>query len=101
MDLIQTQRATVAEHLGLENEKKWSEVPLTLVQDERAFYDFTATHTGGYLGVPAGGNRAHIVFAAFFVFDHASGGERLYLDHGTLIQQLQTKKTVIAGQSQR
>jgi hypothetical protein len=40
MDLIPTQRATVAEHIRLENEQKWSEVPRTLVQDARAFYDF-------------------------------------------------------------
>jgi hypothetical protein len=140
MDLIQTQRATVAEHIRLENEQKWSEVPRTLVQDSRAFYDFvpvgqfkgiegvqqlyqiigaafsnlridisaeydmpgcsiregmiTATHTGEYLGVPASGSRACIAFAAFFVFDPDSGGmlgERLYLDHGALLQQLQRK----------
>jgi SnoaL-like polyketide cyclase len=145
MDLIQTQRATVAEHIRLENEQKWSEVPRTLVQDSRAFYDFvpvgqfkgiegvqqlyqiigaafsdlhidisaeydmpgcsiregtiTATHTGDYLGVPASGSRARVAFAAFFVFDEASGGmlgERLYLDHGALLQQLQTKNVAAA-----
>ncbi len=146
MDLIQTQRATVAEHIRLENEQKWSEVPRTLVQDARAFYDFvpvgqfkgiegvqqlyqiigaafsdlhidisaeydmpgcsiregtiTATHTGDYLGVPASGARARVAFAAFFVFDAASGGmlgERLYLDHGALLQQLQTKNVATAS----
>jgi hypothetical protein len=42
MDLIQTQRATVAEHILLENGPKWSEVPRTLVQDRRAFYNFVS-----------------------------------------------------------
>jgi hypothetical protein len=39
MDLIRQQRATVAEHIRLENEQKWSEVPRTMAQDSRAFYD--------------------------------------------------------------
>lgn len=40
MELIQKQRAKVADHIRLENEHDWSAVPLTIVQDERAFYDF-------------------------------------------------------------
>ena len=146
MDLIQRQRETVAEHIQLENEQKWSEVPRTMAQDSRAFYDFvsvgqfkgiegvqqlyqiigaafsnlqidisaeydiagcsiregriTATHTGDYLGVPPSGVRASVPFAAFFVFDAASGemlGERLYLDHGALLQQLQPKNVAAAS----
>jgi hypothetical protein len=42
MDLIERQRAKVAEHIRLENEQNWSAVPLTMVQDDRAFYDFVA-----------------------------------------------------------
>jgi SnoaL-like polyketide cyclase len=146
MDLIPTQRATVAEHIRLENEQKWTEVPRTLVQDARAFYDFvpvgqfkgiegvqqlyriigaafsnlrldisaeydlpgcsiregviTATHTGDYMGVPASGNTVRGAFAAFFVFDVATGemlGERLYLDHGAMLQQLQAKNVAAAS----
>ena len=146
MDLIQRQRETVADHIRLENEQKWSEVPRTMAQDSRAFYDFvavgqfkgiegvvqlyqiigaafsdlridvaneydmagcsiregtiTATHTGDYMGAPASGSRVRIAFAAFFVFDAASGemlGERLYLDHGALLQQLQTKNAAAAN----
>lgn len=40
MDLIQKQRTTVADHIRLENEHDWSAVSLTIVQDDRAFYDF-------------------------------------------------------------
>jgi hypothetical protein len=146
MDPIQAQRAKVAEHIRLENEQKWSEVPRTLAQDSRAFFDFvavgqfkgsqgvqqlyqiigaafsdlhidisaeydmagcsiregtiTATHTGEYLGLPASGSRARIAFAAFFVFDSTSGemlGERLYLDHGALLEHLRTKNAATAG----
>lgn len=142
MDLIQKQRATVADHIRLENEHDWSAVPLTIVQDERAFYDFvpvgqfkgsggvrqlyqtiasafpdlhieitaeydvpgcsiregfiTGTHMGEYLGIPPSGLSIRIAIAAFFVFDRTSGellGERLYMDHGTALQQLQGKKT--------
>jgi hypothetical protein len=61
----------------------------------------TAAHTGEYMGVPPSGNRARSAFAAFFVFDRTSGGllgERLYLDHGALLEQLQGKKTAAAAQ---
>jgi hypothetical protein len=61
----------------------------------------TAMHTGNYLGIPASGNRARIAFAAFFVFDQASGGllgERLYRDHGALLQQLQPNKLIAVTQ---
>lgn len=141
MDLIQKQRASVAEHIRLENEHRWAAVPTTLVQDERAFFDFvpvgqfkgvegvqqlyqtiaaafpdlhieisreydvpgcsiregfiTGTHRGEYLGIPATGSSIRIEIAAFFVFDPTSGalvGERLYLDHGTALQQLQASK---------
>jgi hypothetical protein len=146
MDLIRMQRTAVAEHIQLENEQKWSEVPRTLVQDSRAFYDFvpvgqfkgaegvahlyqiigsafsnlrldisaeydmpgcsicegviTATHTGDYMGVPASGNNVRGAFAAFFVFDAATGemlGERLYLDHGAMLKQLQSKNAAAAS----
>jgi hypothetical protein len=61
----------------------------------------TATHTGEYMGVQPSGNRARIAFAAFFVFDQTPGGllgERLYLDHGALLQQLEGKKAAAAAQ---
>lgn len=52
MDLIETQRSAVARHIRRENEQKWSEVPLTPVQDERAFYDFVPVgHFNGSEGV--------------------------------------------------
>jgi steroid delta-isomerase-like uncharacterized protein len=141
MDLIQRQRASVAHHIRLENEHSWAAVPSTLVQDERAFFDFvavgqftgtegvqqlyqtignafpdlhieisreydvpgcsiregfiTGTHSGEYLGIPATGISIRIAIAAFFVFDELSGallGERLYLDHGTALQQLKSKQ---------
>ena len=146
MDLVQKQRDTVAEHIRLENEQKWAEVPRTLVQDSRAFYDFvpvgqftgpegvaqlyqiigsafsnlrldisaeydmpgcsiregviTATHSGDYMGVPASGNNVRGAFAAFFVFDAATGemlGERLYLDRGAMLKQLQAKNSAAAS----
>ena len=40
MDLLQKQRAAVADHIRLENEHRWADVPPTLVQDDRAFFDF-------------------------------------------------------------
>jgi|SRR5215472_17705754 len=141
MDLVEKQRAAVADHIGLENEHRWGAVPSTLVQDERAFFDFvpvgefrgtdgvrqlyqtignafpdlqieishqydvpgcsiregfiTGTHKGEYLGIPASGTRIRIAIAAFFVFDQTSAaliGERLYLDHGTALQQLQANR---------
>jgi hypothetical protein len=52
MDLIETQRSAVAQHIRREAEQKWSEVPLTPVQDERAFYDFVPVgHFSGSEGV--------------------------------------------------
>jgi steroid delta-isomerase-like uncharacterized protein len=141
MDPIQKQRVSVADHIRLENEHHWAEVPSTLVQDERAFFDFVAvgqftgtagvqqlyqtigtafpdlridisheydvpgcsiregfisgTHRGEYMGIPASGISIRIAMAAFFVFDQTSGallGERLYLDHGTVLQQLKSKQ---------
>lgn len=87
MDLIETQRSAVAQHIHRENEQKWSEVPCSLREGV-----ITAAHTGGYLGGPASGNRAR--------FDHASGGllgERLYLDHGALVQHLKRRKPLSLG----
>jgi len=146
MDLLERQRAAVAEHIRLENEHRWPEVPPTLVQDDRAFFDFvpvgefkgtegvrqlyhtiatafpdlhiavtspydvpgcsiregviTGTHQGEYLGIPPTGVPLRIPFAAFFVFDPDSGamlGERLYMDHGAALQQLQAKKSLAAS----
>ena len=146
MNLIERQRTIVTEHIRLENEQKWGEVPFTLVQDDRAFYDFvpvgqfkgtegvqqlyqtigtafsnlridvtseydvpacsiregtiTAVHTGDYMGVPPSGKQARIAFAAFFIFDASSGellGERLYMDHGALLQQLASTNTASAS----
>jgi predicted ester cyclase len=142
MDLIQKQRASVAEHIRLENEHAWAAVPTTLVQDDRAFYDLvsvglfkgaegvrqfyqkigaafpdlrieisaeydvpgcsiregwlTATHQGEYLGIPPTGLPIRIAIAGFFVFDQTSGellGERLYMDQGSALRQLQGKQT--------
>ena len=40
MDLIQKQRTSVADHIRLENEHHWAAVTSTLVQDDRAFFEF-------------------------------------------------------------
>jgi steroid delta-isomerase-like uncharacterized protein len=145
MDLLQKQRESVANHIRLENEHLWAEVNTTLVQDERAFFDFvpvgqfkgaegvrqlyrvvstafpdlhievsaehdlpgcsiregyiTGTHLGEYMGIPASGVSVRIAIAAFFVFDKNSGellGERLYMDHGTALLQLQGKPAAAA-----
>jgi hypothetical protein len=40
MDLLRKQRDAVADHIRLENEHRWADVPPTLVQDDRAFFDF-------------------------------------------------------------
>ena len=63
MDLIQAQRATVAEHIRLENEQKWSEVPRTLVQDSRAFYDFVPV--GQFKGIEGVAQLYQIIGSAF------------------------------------
>lgn len=146
MDLLQHQRVAVAHHIRLENEHHWADVPLTLVRNDRAFFDFvpvgefkgpegvrrlyqtiatafpdlhievtasydvpgcsiregflTGTHQGEYLGIPPTGVALRTAFAAFFVFDQSSGallGERLYIDHGAALQQLQTKKSAAAA----
>jgi steroid delta-isomerase-like uncharacterized protein len=146
MDLLQHQRAAVADHIRLENEHRWTEVAPTLVQDDRAFFDFvpvgefkgaegvrqlygiiatafpdlhievtasydvpgcsiregviTGTHEGEYLGIPATGVPLRVAFAAFFVFDQDSGamlGERLYMDNGAALRQLQARKSVAAS----
>ena len=146
MDLLQHQRTAVADHICLENEHQWPDVPLTLVQDPRAFFDFvpvgkfdgpegvrqlyqtiatafpdlhievtasydvpgcsiregiiTGTHKGDYLGIAPTGIPLRIPFCAFFVFDPSSGallGERLYMDHGAALQQLQRKSSSAAS----
>ncbi|GAC1661046.1 MAG: hypothetical protein NVS9B4_12760 [Candidatus Acidiferrum sp.] len=138
MNLIEKQRAAVAEHIRLENEHDWAAVPRTLVQDDRAFYDFVSvgffkgadgvrafyesvaksfpdlhieiqaeydvpgcsiregflsgTHHGDYLGIAATGRAVRVPIAGFFVFDQATGellGERLYMDQGSALRQLQ------------
>jgi len=51
----------------------------------------TGTHTGDYFGNPASGVSIRVAFAAFFVFDQASGdllGERLYMDHGAAVPRI-------------
>ncbi len=63
MDLIQKQRASVAEHIRLENENDWSAVPLTLVQDERAFYDFVPV--GQFKGIDGVRQLYQTIGAAF------------------------------------
>ena len=141
MDLLQKQRESVANHIRLENEHRWTDVNTTLVQGDRAFFDFvpvgqfkgaegvrqlyhvigtafpdlhievtaendvpgcsiregyiTGTHLGDYMGIPASGVAVRIAIAAFFVFGRDSGellGERLYMDHGTALVELQEKK---------
>jgi steroid delta-isomerase-like uncharacterized protein len=145
MDLLQKQRELVANHIRLENEHQWADVNTTLVQDDRAFFDFvpvgqfkgaegvrqlyqvvstafpdlhievtaehdlpgcsiregyvTGTHLGEYMGIPASGVAVRIAIAAFFVFDKISGellGERLYMDHGAALLQLQGKTAAAA-----
>jgi steroid delta-isomerase-like uncharacterized protein len=145
MDLLQKQRESVANHIRLENEHQWADVNTTLVQDDRAFFDFvpvgqfkgaegvrqlyqvvstafpdlhievtaehdlpgcsiregyiTGTHLGEYMGIPASGVLVRIAIAAFFVFDKNSGellGERLYMDHGAALLQLQGKTAAAA-----
>ena len=145
MDLLQKQRESVANHIRLENEHHWADVNTTLVQDDRAFFDFvpvgqfkgaegvrqlyqvvstafpdlhievtaehdlpgcsiregyiTGTHLGEYMGIPASGVPVRIAIAAFFVFDKNSGellGERLYMDHGAALLQLQGKTAAAA-----
>ena len=145
MDLLQKQRDSVANHIRLENEHQWADVNTTLVQDDRAFFDFvpvgqfkgaegvrqlyqvvstafpdlhievtaehdlpgcsiregyiTGKHLGEYMGIPASGVPVRIAIAAFFVFDKNSGellGERLYMDHGAALLQLQGKTAAAA-----
>ena len=145
MDLLQKQRDSVANHIRLENEHQWADVNTTLVQDDRAFFDFvpvgqfkgaegvrqlyqvvstafpdlhievtaehdlpgcsiregyiTGKHLGEYMGIPASGVPVPIAIAAFFVFDKNSGellGERLYMDHGAALLQLQGKTAAAA-----
>jgi hypothetical protein len=63
MDIIQKQRAAVAEHIRLENEQKWTEVPRTLVQDARAFYDFVPV--GQFKGAEGVAQLYQIIGSAF------------------------------------
>ena len=59
----------------------------------------TGTHLGEYMGIPPSGVPVRIAMAAFFVFDQESGdllGERLYMDHGTALLQLQGEKAAAA-----
>jgi hypothetical protein len=53
MDIIEVQRATVAEHIRHENEHNWPGVYDTFVQDELSFYDVVPLHThfDGFGGV--------------------------------------------------
>ena len=145
MDLLQKQRESVANHIRLENEHQWADVKTTMVQDDRAFFDFvpvgqfkdaegvrqfyqavstafpdlhievtaehdlpgcsiregyiTGTHLGEYMGIPASGVPVRIDVAVFSIFDKISGellGERLYMDHGAVLLQLQRKTAVAA-----
>jgi hypothetical protein len=51
------------------------------------------------MGIPPSGVPVRIAMAAFFVFDQESGdllGERLYMDHGTALLQLQGEKAAAA-----
>jgi steroid delta-isomerase-like uncharacterized protein len=60
----------------------------------------TGTHLGEYMGIPASGLPVHIAIPVFFIFDKISGellGERLYMDHGAVLLQLQ-RKTAAAAQ---
>ena len=53
MDILELQRATVAEHIRQENEHNWPGVYDTFVQDDQSFYDVVALHThfAGFNGV--------------------------------------------------
>jgi steroid delta-isomerase-like uncharacterized protein len=60
----------------------------------------TGTHLGEYMGIPASGVSVQTAIAVFFIFDKISGellGERLYMDHGAVLLQLQ-RKTAAAAQ---
>jgi hypothetical protein len=51
------------------------------------------------MGIPASGAPVQSAIAVFFVFDKISGellGERLYMDHGAVLQQLQRKTAAAA-----
>jgi steroid delta-isomerase-like uncharacterized protein len=52
-DLLQRQRATVAEHIRAENAKEWPAVYETFIQDDTAYYDVApyATRFQGISGV--------------------------------------------------
>ena len=52
-DIIELQRATVAEHIRAENAKEWPAVYDTFIQDENAYYDVAplATRFKGISGV--------------------------------------------------
>jgi predicted ester cyclase len=45
MDIIEVQRATVAEHIRQENNHNWPAVYDTFIQDDSAFYDVVPIHT--------------------------------------------------------
>lgn len=63
MDLLQKQRESVANHIRLENEHLWAEVNTTLVQDERAFFDFVSV--GQFKGAEGVRQLYHVVSTAF------------------------------------
>ncbi len=60
----------------------------------------TGTHTGEYFGLQPLGNKISIEMAAFYAFDGASGkliSERIYFDHGSVLEQMQGKpKSTVA-----
>ena len=63
MDLLQKQRDAVADHIRLENEHRWTDVPPTLVQDDRAFFDFVPV---GQFNGAEGVRQLYLIIATAF-----------------------------------
>jgi hypothetical protein len=63
MDLLLKQRESVANHIRLENEHHWAEVNSTLVQDDRAFFDFVPV--GQFKGAEGVRELYHVIGTAF------------------------------------
>jgi predicted ester cyclase len=66
-EIVQIQRATVAEHIREENAHNWPAVYSTFVQDDTAFYDVVPLHMHfpGIAGVKNFYQAAHTAFPDF------------------------------------
>ena len=63
MDLLQKQRESVAKHIRLENEHHWANVNTTLVQDDRAFFDFVPV--GQFKGAQGVRQLYHVISTTY------------------------------------